>query len=371
MTKNEFKEAVKRYIDEEATPLELAYIDKWYDAIEESSIDISDVIGEEVYTQIQTHIKSKKTKKGRIVTWSVRIAASLLFIVGGIGIFYLINHEGKEKEIAGKILGSDKAILKLADGSIIKLTDRENGKIGDEGGAHITMLDSGTIAYQSIDKNIPIKMNEVETPVGGKISLMLPDGSKVWLNSVSNIKFPTRFEGKERKVMINGEAYFEIAKNKEMPFIVEVLGKQKITVLGTHFNIEAYTDESEVSTTLMEGSIQVKTNSSNNAVVLKPGQQSVVSGKSISTRKDVDIQEVLAWKENNFLFNQTPMPEIAKDLTRWYGVEVIIDAAAKTETFSGKIPRSDDIQTLLKIFEKTNTIKYTIIGNQIKIYRKK
>jgi ferric-dicitrate binding protein FerR (iron transport regulator) len=194
----------------------------------------------------------------------------------------------------------------------------------------------------------------------------------VWLNAVSSIRFPTRFTGPERKVIVKGETYFEVTHNKNQPFIVEVPGRQQISVLGTHFNVNAYDDEATVKTTLLQGSVKVQTPLSGKNVILRPGQQTVVrAGRAIETISGIDVGKVMAWKNGYFDFDQTEISEIMRQVSRWYNASIELDPRLKGLTFSGRIPRTENVQKLLKMFEATSTVTYRVAGNQIKIYQKR
>lgn len=377
MSKSAFEDILRRYIDGETTEEESAYVEKWYEGLKEKDIDsVVPSINEdkeEIYLRIRKVLFEDKKPTARIIGWSVRIAASIIFIAG-IALFYqyLYNKNHHPHEAVTLVPGSDKATLTLADGSVLLLDQQKLGDLGSDGGANISKPDSGTIVYTASRVGTPVQFNTIHTPTGGQFSLILPDGTKIWLNSVTTLKFPTRFTGKERRVTITGEAYFEVAKNKDMPFVVDIPGKQSVTVLGTHFNVSAYDDDEMIRTTLAEGSVRVHVSNTRGVVVLKPGQQSVaVPGQPIVTLEHVDLDQVLAWKEGYFSFNRTNISEIAKQFSRWYGAEVVIDPDVKNQTFSGRIPRSADIQKVLKILETTNTVNFSVIGKQIKIYLKK
>ncbi|MCH5719791.1 FecR family protein [Niabella hibiscisoli] len=267
--------------------------------------------------------------------------------------------------------GTEKALLKLDDGTVIELDSTGAGNVASEGGSEIVKLKDGTIAYNNVSANQEVKFNEVSIPAGGSYKLRLPDGTMVWLNAVSSIRFPTRFTGPERKVVVKGEAYFEVAHNKKQPFIVDIPGRQQISVLGTHFNVNAYEDEAAVKTTLIQGSVKVHTLSSGKNVVLKPGQQTVVrAGRGIETLTGIDVEKVMAWKNGYFDFDQTEISEIMRQVSRWYNANIELDPRLKGLTFSGRLPRKENVQKLLKMFEATSTVRYHVAGNQIKVYQK-
>ena len=254
--------------------------------------------------------------------------------------------------------GSNKAMLTLSNGQQVELTEG-NGTVNDAG-VSIKKI-NGALIYGST--NI-IAYNTMTTPKGGQYQLTLPDGTKVWLNAASSLRYPTLFTGKERKVTVTGEAYFEVAKDASMPFTV-TSGNQEITVLGTHFNINAYDDEGPMKTTLLEGSVKVKHGAS--VVTILPGQQSIVEeGTGHIQVKETDIQQAVAWKNGFFSFSNADIKTIMRQLSRWYNVEVIYESNAPNVEFSGEIGRSLTLDELLGILKDTR-IHYRIEGRKLVI----
>ncbi len=262
--------------------------------------------------------------------------------------------------------GGDKALLTLADGSVIVLDDAKNGPLTRQGNTKIIKLD-GKINYNSTDaaKN-EIVYNSISTPRGGQYQIILPDGSGVWLNSTSSIRFPTTFAGKSRTVEITGEAYFEVTKNKSMPFIVKA-NKAEIQVLGTHFNVMAYSDESLLKTTLIEGSVQfIKGNKTS---ILTPGQQSQLSGDGlVKVVSDIDVNKVIAWKNGVFNFEGADIATVLRQIARWYDVEVEYNEKVD-DLFYAEIPRNTRLSDVLKALELTGKVHFEIEGKKIIVRR--
>ncbi len=363
---------LERYIDGTATPQEQAAVEKWYNSISgHGDEEITDAHKEKIYQKTIAALKAD-FEKGKIISlykW-VRYAAAVLIIA--VGSYFLLpflknkntqNIAGSQPAIQP---GTDRATLQLNNGQIIYLDSINEGAIAVQGNMQIIKLKNGEIIYKAIntDNDAPVSYNTITTPVGGQHQVHLPDGSKVTLNSISSIRFPTRFTGSERQVTTTGEVYFEVNKNK-VPFVVDVAGRQKITVLGTEFNVNAYTDEAAIATTLVEGSIQLQHTGNNNTTRLHPGQQALLKGVTVNTLNNVDINHITAWKNGFFSFNQTPMNEIMRQVARWYGAKITIDKSVENETFTGRIPRNADIERMLRIFEKTNVFSCEIKGNQI------
>lgn len=198
--------------------------------------------------------------------------------------------------------------------------------------------------------------NTVSTPKGGEYQLTLPDGTKVWLNSMSTLKFPVVFAGNERKVELTGEAYFEVAKDKTKPFFVQAKDT-KVQVLGTHFNISAFADETEVRTTLLEGSVKVDRGMK--TIVLVPGQEASASDSKVGfTVREADLEKVMAWKNGYFVFRDEPLESLMKRISRWYNIEVDYKGDMGSNTFGGKFSKNSTLSELLRSLELTGTVKF-------------
>lgn len=256
--------------------------------------------------------------------------------------------------------GSKKAVLTLANGSRIQLQAADTGTISLRGNLSL-IQNKGQLAYNAANNfYTPNNYSEhtLTTPKGGEYQLILQDGSKVWLNAASNITYPVEFHGKERRVKVQGEAYFEVAKNAAKPFIVEANGTE-IKVLGTHFNVSAYADDSFVKTTLVEGAVRVSKAGKN--ALLKPDQQALITKKSSNIAiSNVDVEEALAWKNGYFIFHSEDIRSVMKLVSRWYDVEVVFQGELKGKTFGGTISRFENINDLLKTIELTEAIHFEI-----------
>lgn len=291
------------------------------------------------------------------------IAASVLIAVC-IGLYFTQFKAIKEvpvtlvKDIPP---GGNHATLKLSDGSTIVLDQTNVGVISESSDIRISKTDEGLIEYITDKTNIPasaISYNTITTPKGGQYKVILPDGSSVWLNAASSLKYPTRFSGSSRHVELIGEGYFEIAKDAKKPFIVKSQG-QEITVLGTHFNVNAYQDEGTTKTTLLEGSVRIDIASSKLSKLLSPNQQALVNNHSIKVL-DVKPEEVVAWKNGQFLFKNTDLKSILHQLERWYNVEVDFSNLPDNRFF-GKIERDVNISSVLEMLEISSNLKFKIV----------
>lgn len=264
--------------------------------------------------------------------------------------------------------GGNKAILTLSDGSNINLDSAIVGTIATQGNIRIIKIEDGELLY-FVDHQSPslAAYNTITIPRGGKYKIVLSDGSKVWLNAASSLKFPAAFTGNTRSVSLAGEGYFEVDRNEAKPFYVGVKN-MLVRVLGTHFNINAYEDESSAKTTLLEGSVKVtnaaSANNDGHAVLLKPGEQSVLAKDgTIKTNHHANMAEAVAWKDDLFEFNNAAIPVIMRQISRWYDVEIDYRGSIPTQKLTGKISRNVNLSQLIDM------IQYT--GVNMKIENKK
>lgn len=290
-----------------------------------------------------------------------RYVAAIIVLVGSVAYLWLTNKKtGQAPANDNKPLqaaiepGNNKAVLTLSDGSTIILDSAANGKLAQQGNAQVIKLSNGEIAYSLKEAAVEKAafMNTMSTPRGGQYQLVLPDGSRVWLNAASSITYPAVFVGKERKVKITGEAYLEVMKNKARPFIVDVDGKSSIEVVGTSFNVNSYADETTIKTTLIEGSVKIKTG--DKEALLKPGQQAAVihNGRAVSITDNIDIDRALAWKNGLFNFDNADLQVMMRQLARWYDIEVRYEGIVPKTNFGGKFSRDVQLSDVLIWFSK-------------------
>lgn len=305
--------------------------------------------------------------------WKRAVAVAII-ILGASTFFLLINKEKKEIAQTNHVSpykddvapGGNKAVLTLADGSTIILDSMQNGTLSQQGNTKVLKLDNGELAYAASGNSTEILYNTVSTPKGGQYNLTLADGSKVWLNAASSLRFPASFSGSERTVELTGEAYFEIAKNTAKPFKVNIAGKGELEVLGTHFNINSYTNEATVNTTLLEGSVKVSGLTTNDSRLITPGQQAQLAANGhINIKKQVDIEEVMAWKNGKFDFQAADIQSVMRQIERWYDVEVSFSGNITNEQFVGLISRDVKISRILKMLEESGAVKFEINGKKV------
>ena len=328
---------------------------------------------------------SKSTGKGLMLRMKKYAIAACFMLIAGSVIFFL-TRVSTQKDIAETTTttttnnndvqpATEKAVLILDDGTNIILDNRSNGEIARQGNT-IVLKEDGLLAYNPDNNNPPanILYNTIKTGRAEHFSsLVLADGTKVWLNALSSIHFPSSFTGKERPVEITGEIYFEVAKNVSKPFKVKVNGME-IEVLGTHFNINAYSDEAIIKTTLLEGSVKVVNGKS--SVLIKPGQQAQVANNSsgdggIKVINDADVNAAVAWKNGLLVFNRTDIKELLRQISRWYDVDFEFSGDIKTPKVYGEIPRTVTLSEVLKIIETNSKLQFTIDGKKVTVKQSK
>jgi transmembrane sensor len=336
---------------------------------EQSQVILSSVLEREKSKVVP--LATSRFRRGMI--WA---AASVAIFAAGILLFYLLNKNADTKTPLAKNTtvhpynndvapGTSGAVLKLSNGSSIILDNATDGQLAKQDNIQV-IKQGGSVQYIAENKNgeDAVSYNVIETPRGRQYRLLLEDGTRVWLNAASSIRFPVAFSGSERRVAITGEVYFEVAKNKEKPFRVEAAGTT-VEVLGTHFNINSYPDEETINTTLLEGSVKVVKD--RQVRIIKPGQQAQVNAKGeMKMGNNVNLTEVMAWKDNLFSFNNTDIKKLMRQLSRWYDVEVEFkNDTQETVTFIGGISRSVNLSTVLNMLEQTGEVKFDIEGKKI------
>ncbi|MGA9649561.1 FecR family protein [Pedobacter sp.] len=386
MNKPEVEKLLKKYKDGLCTEQEKALVESWHllelsekksDLKQDEIIDAKNKIWQSI--EEQTALNTNKNYKLWI---TIAAAAIVLFFIGFVINNRVKNQFGEENIVSNKLEaikpGGNKATLTLADGSKISLTDATNGVIAKQAGIKITKTNNGELIYTVVshdDAKTKKSFNTIETPRGGQYQINLPDGTKVWLNAESSLKYPTAFNDAERIVELKGEAYFEVAKlthkkGSRVPFKVrsEVGGgrNQMVEVLGTHFNINAYIDEPNNKTTLLEGSVRIVNLSSLASNILKPGQQSIIAASSPSVLiKNVDAEDAVTWKDGFFSFNDENLQTIMNKISRWYNVDVSYHGGKMDKLFGGRISRFNSVNEVLETLQATGDVHFKIEGRRI------
>lgn len=307
------------------------------------------------YQQLLQRIHPPKRRTFR--PWHYAAAAAVLaLLIAGILLWQTPQRNASPFAHAADIApGKTGAVLTLADGSQVVLDSITNGVIAAQNGSQVVMK-NGQLAYDpgnSTGNNIAY--NTMSTPKGRQFHLTLPDGTRVWLNAASSLKYPTAFTGKERSVTVTGEAYFEVAQNASQPFKVNVPGAAPVEVLGTSFNINAYIDEEDIRATLLEGSVRI------GSTILQPGQQMKVKAGNVM---NADTDKVMAWKNGIFNFNDASLKEVMRQLERWYDIEVIYENGVPDTYFYGKVSRDVSLAGILKVLEATR-VHFRVEGRKL------
>ncbi|MBO9203271.1 MULTISPECIES: FecR family protein [Niastella] len=411
------EELIIKHLQETITAEEAYALQQWIDANEKNRLLFDQFINSEALQQkLIAHAESDRRIQERVynelpemqatlkispkrgwVQW-MSVAAAVLVVVS-IGWFIwqgktkpAIVAEQQQTPVATVIpAGGNKATLTLADGTVIDLDKAGNGTIATEGKTTVNKKEDGQLEYKSVTGSnaTEVTFNLLTTPRGGQYQLLLPDGSKVWLNAASSIKYPTAFSGGERRVEITGEAYFEIAHNAVKPFKVMIYPADggtgrggEVEVLGTHFNINAYGDEQTIVTTLLEGKIKItpvdvvsKATIPNHPAVsarayrvINPGEEAQINNKAdIVVRKGIDTESAVAWMKGFFDFHNAGIKTVMKQVSRWYNVDVEYTKAMPEQTFEGNIDRSIPLNELLELLQQYGTTKFKIEGKTIKV----
>ncbi|TYR35099.1 DUF4974 domain-containing protein [Sphingobacterium phlebotomi] len=357
----EIRKLFERYRDGKCTPDEEKRLHAWFNhyAMQEASgLD-------ELQEAHETNASNIRTLRRQ---W-LRYAAVFLFVGLSVAAWFIKDDivQTTTPEMAATptediLPGGNKAILKLADGRAISLNEDQ---------AEIAIRD-GRIVYAATDMIVTDTEEdntmELRTPNGGTYALTLSDGTKVWLNAASSLKYPMKFSAEKRQVKVEGEAFFDVVHDSKRPFTVLSSG-QEIEVLGTAFNVSAYADDGDVKTTLVEGAVRLIAQESGAYIQLRPNEQAILKDGKLKTRR-VDTQRFTAWKNGDFYFHETPLEDMMKELSRWYDVEVTYEQTVPQEFFNGGMSRSVSLNTVLE-FLRISEIPYEIEGRTMKIYTKK
>lgn len=361
------KDLLERYSQGQCTDDEKALVEAWYNqAGDRYPYDLGN---EEIEYQLNTIEASLPHVQRTTLPLRRWLAAAAIIIAVSTVLLFYFRPEMPETTRAAILIppGGDKATLTLADGRTVVLDDKSAGALAVQAGVKITKAADGQIVYQaeagSPDKG-PVQFNTIETPAGGQYQVKLPDGTHVWLNASSSLRYPVRFGDKERRVEINGEGYFEVAHDKKKPFKV-VAPHQEIEVLGTEFNVMAYSDESSVQTSIIGGVVRIYAN--NSSAILTEGLQSQVTSSSLQVTKDVDMNDVTAWKNGRIQFTNARIESVMRMLSRWYDIEVGYSGQEVGATFGGSMSRKKNLQEVLKVLESTGDVHFKIEGRRVTV----
>jgi ferric-dicitrate binding protein FerR (iron transport regulator) len=382
---------LQRYQAGEATPEEIQWVEEWYQRMAEGGQwhweeGEKEAMQTAMETRLLQKIREEETPRPahihRLRRWTAAAAAAVILLTGAGA--YLLHKRPSQKQPAlvakqrfrtDVAPGKNAAILTLAGGRQIVLDSSANGSISRQGNTTI-INDHGQLAYQTaasgkLQAASESVYNTLTTQRGNQYQLILPDGSKAWLNAASSIRFPTAFTGGKRKVEITGEVYFEVARQARMPFIVKINDDAAVEVLGTQFNVNAYNDEENVKTTLVEGSVKVNMGQDAGSVLLKPGQQLKLSPNAPPQLvNDADVDLVVAWKNGLFAFDNVPIEDIMRQLSRWYDVQVDYGGLEIVRHYTGSIRRQVNLSQVLNMLELAGGVEFSIDEKGKKVFVK-
>jgi transmembrane sensor len=363
------KQLLEKYLAGQCTEDEEALIESWYLEISGKQ---KDDLREPDYMELKQEIFNaislgEQQQPVKIKSLWLKVAAAVIAVAISAGLLFYDHQEIKPSQLVHDEIrpGGNKAVLTLSNGKKIILNDAKNGDLAKQGNIRVSKAKDGQIIYSVIaHQNNPVtssQINTIETPAGGQYQVVLPDGTNVWLNAKSTLRYPVVFSKKERKVELTGEGYFQVAHNKLIPFLVQS-GGQLVEVLGTHFNINTYSDEPVAKTTLLQGSVRITYHGQGK--LLRPGQQASVKGGHLSVGT-ADADQTIAWKNGDFAFEGTQLKTIMRQISRWYNVDVSYKGNIADDEFGGSISRSKDIYEVLKVLESTQGVHFKIEGRRI------
>jgi ferric-dicitrate binding protein FerR (iron transport regulator) len=372
MKDKEAIELLKRYQSGDCSEAEQALVETWY--LKHQPAETYSLSEEEFEEDVHKILNTLENTSGprRIILWSKISIAALILVTLSAGLYFFIpRHQGEAQPSSQAVAdiqpGGNKAVLTLADGSKISLTDAGAGEIAKQGGIRITKTADGQVVYTALPAVAPgpatPAYNIIETPRGGKYQLILPDGTVAWLDAASSLRYPLQFADNERSVELSGQAYFEVAKDKSKPFKV-ISKNQQIEVLGTHFNVNAYPDDAKIVTTLIEGSVRVSLKDQSQASVLKPGERSVLKGSTI-TVSDADVEEAIAWKNDRFVFENDDVGTMLRKMERWYDVDFEYNHELDDLEVIGHFSRNRTLSEVLRVLQMNREIKFKIEGRRV------
>jgi len=371
MDKEIAEEILLRYKEGKASVEEIILVEKWMMYGADQGFDLTEEELLHDLNGLRQRMNFIQPKNQKIILWQRLAVAVSIILIASLGmIFYLRENRHKEFVSASPpviVAGSNRATLTLSDGSTIQL-NKSVGNISKETGIEITNDTHGNLVYKVSEQTPGLKsindFNTISTPRGGQYKIILPDGSKVWLNAASSLRFPVSFSDNDRTVEINGEGYFEVAKSRKKFKVLT--GNTTVEVLGTHFNVNAYENEFANTITLVEGSVKVKRGKA--SLIIKPGEQAIVNSavakEEILLKSNVDAESLIAWKDGQFHFNNTDLKEIMRQLERWYDVDVDRNIIPN-KRFNGTISRNVKLSEVLAMIELTSNLHFKIEGRKI------
>lgn len=370
LSKKQISQLANKYIAGTATAEEIALLHEWYDTVNPGNTEtvlvdtpiVSREVGEQIFASLQQKIEQERGSVHELPRHAIqwwRAAAAILLLVTAAVIYYSVSSPAKNEQLSKeKIVArevpapqSARAVITLDNGDKLYLDSLTDGTIAVEGNTRLVKKADGLV-YEPVAGTKEIQYNVLTVPRGSRVvNLTLSDGSRVWLNAESSLRYPVAFTGAARHVEITGEAYFEVSKDPKRPFNVTSQG-MTTAVLGTSFNVNTYADEPAMKVTLLEGSVQVLYKTGE-AVMLKPGEQaSVSSASSLHVVRGIDTEAVIAWKNDHFMMKDLDMSALARQMARWYNIQIVFESSVPDQKFGGAISRNVNLSTMLKALQE-------------------
>lgn len=378
MNRDQARKLIERYNKGLANAEEKAWIENWY--LDESrKQEFRDegsnflYLKDEIWSNTleRSGLAIKPTSK-RLTMWPRIAAAAVIFIALGTALYFYTGggrQQPNNSTVAADVApGGNKAILTLANGRKVVLNDIAKGEISKQSGISVSKSNEGELIYTVLDdedESAESTINTIATPKGGQYTVILSDGTRVMLNSASSLSFPSSFKSKDRRVELNGEAYFEVTGNKLRPFRV-VSGMQTVEVLGTHFNVNAYADEQTIRTTLLEGAVKVFTPKGSS--LIEPGEQVVANRltRNATVKRDVNTAKEISWINGVFSFDGDDLKSVMRQIARWYDVDIVYAGPLNDEKYFGEISRNSRLSEVFKILE-LNNVQFEVNGKIVKV----
>lgn len=364
MDEQHIKALVEKYLQGTCTEAERRAVEAWYGSLDDFDREAGPLAEEaalqqELWSRITTS-RPVAAKRVRLHPWKAAAAVLLLVLGGTLAYFYAGKHKPLQPALAElppvQLIDGQQPVLALGDGRKVRLNDLTDGATIQEGNTVIRKVSPHKLEYRVTGKKGKIAYNTLSVPKGGQYELLLPDGSRVWLNAASAIRFRSSFQGKTRDMELTGEGYFEVAQLPQQPFIVQAAG-QTVQVLGTHFNIKAYKDGEHAVTTLLEGSVKISSRQDPGGI-LQPGEQAEMNNRGEIKIAATDPQQAIAWKNGDFDFYNKSLPDMMLDISRWYNITVEYQGKIPAVRFSGSISREKRLAEVLRLISLTQPIKF-------------
>ncbi len=381
MEEKKFRDLLDRYSRKECSKAEEALLESWYiqegrkrSAGRQTYDDVTS-IEQEIWHQLSERAgwDQRARMKPRTKLWQWSVAASLILVLGMGYYFYSGQFPQKGTTVLVKrndvLPGSNKATLYLSDGTAVELDDSGREQLLARAGLTISKLENGQLVYEvsktEESTNEGDGFHSIKTPRGGQYQVVLADGTRVWLNAASSLRYPVVFAGDRREVELTGEAYFDVEKDPSRRFIVHA-ADQKVSVLGTVFNVSAYNDGSSIRTTLIEGSVALSLakDDQHTAVVLRPGQQAKFRDNKFAVSR-VDVEEAIAWKNGYFVFEKEKLATALQKISRWYDVQVVYEGRLPSVEIGGSVSKFDDVEKVLEVLRLTTGMSFNLEGRRL------